>query len=65
MNYVSLAIKHQPFKTKEEMNQAVRCHIVEHGGHLSATEIEMIHLLSVMHVSIQGWRILKMIRLPI
>ncbi|MYL54652.1 hypothetical protein GLW08_15055 [Pontibacillus yanchengensis] len=46
MNYVSLAIKHQPFKTKEEMNQAIISHIVEHGGHLSATDIEMIPLLS-------------------
>ncbi|MYL54644.1 hypothetical protein GLW08_15015 [Pontibacillus yanchengensis] len=46
MNYVSLAIKHKPFQTKEEMNQAIISHIVEHGGHLSATDIEMIHLLS-------------------
>ncbi|MYL33604.1 hypothetical protein GLW05_08340 [Pontibacillus yanchengensis] len=46
MNYVSLAIKHQPFETKVEMNKAIKSHVAEHGNQLSDTEIEMIHLLS-------------------
>ncbi|MYL32564.1 hypothetical protein GLW05_03035 [Pontibacillus yanchengensis] len=46
MNYVSLAMKHQPFQTKEEMNKAIKFHIGEHGNQLSDTMVEMIHLLS-------------------
>ncbi|KGP74661.1 helix-turn-helix domain-containing protein [Pontibacillus yanchengensis] len=59
MNYVSLAIKHQPFQTKEEMNQAIKSHIGEHGYQLSDTVIEMIHLLSRYACKYPGVAFLK------
>ncbi|KGP73476.1 helix-turn-helix domain-containing protein [Pontibacillus yanchengensis] len=59
MNYVSLAIKHQPFQTKEEMNRAIKSHIGEHGTKLSDTEVEMIHLLSRYACKYPGVAFLK------
>ncbi|MYL34312.1 helix-turn-helix domain-containing protein [Pontibacillus yanchengensis] len=59
MNYVSLAIKHQPFKSKEEMNEAIKFHIGEHGSQLSDTEVEMIHLLSRYACKYPGVAFLK------
>ncbi|KGP70913.1 helix-turn-helix domain-containing protein [Pontibacillus yanchengensis] len=59
MNYVSLAIKHQPFQTKEEMNRAIKSHIGEHGPQLSDTEVEVIHLLSRYACKYPGVAFLK------
>ncbi|KGP71931.1 helix-turn-helix domain-containing protein [Pontibacillus yanchengensis] len=59
MNYVSLAIKHQPFQNKEEMNQAIKFHISEHGYQLSDTEVEVIHLLSRYACKYPGVAFLK------
>lgn len=59
MNYVTEAIKRQPFASKAEMDATIKLHLGEHGANLNDSTVEILHLLSRYGCKYPGVAFLK------